>query len=143
MKIWYLWILILLVSCSEPEILKEVNWNENCISWEVLDGGATTSFKWLIKYSEGGENRKDLIFESYSSPYISDIEVYKDELLILCPNIRNKVNDTITINLKDINKYIDEPIVYEQDILKRKNEYYKEPSFVKKDREYAVANGLL
>ena len=143
MKLRYFWISILLVSCSEPKILKEVTWNDNRISWEVLDGGATTSYRWLIKYSEGGEKSKDLIFESYSSPYISDIEVYKDELLILCPDSRNKVNDTITINLKDIDKYIDDPIVYEWDVLKGKNEYYKEPSFVKEDREYAEANGLL
>ncbi|QHL88994.1 hypothetical protein GU926_16775 [Nibribacter ruber] len=143
MKLWYLWILILLISCSEPEILKEITWNNNRISWEVLDGGATTSCRWLIKYSEDGENNKDLIFESYSSPYIADIEVYKDELLIFCPDFRNRVNDTIKINLKDIDKYIDEPIVYELDVLKRNNEYYKEPDFVKEDREYAIANGLL
>ncbi|WP_210463691.1 hypothetical protein [Rufibacter roseolus] len=142
MKLKYLWISGLLISCSEPRVLKEANWNGNRITWEVLDGGATSSYRWLINFSEGEENSKELIFESYSSPYIEDIEVYEDKLLILCPDFRNKVHDTITINLKEIDKYKGEPVVYERNVLKNSNGDYKEPTFVKEDRADALANGL-
>lgn len=143
MKARYLWFLIFLLSCGEPEVLKTVNWKGNTITWEVLDGGATSSYRWLIMFSEEGSGSKDLIFESYSSPYIGDIEVNEDELLILIQEFNAKRNDTIVINMKDVEEYIDEPVVYERDVLKNSNEYYREPDFIKEDREYAVAHDLL
>ena len=130
MKIRYLWFLVFLVSCAEPEVLKTIHWKGNTITWEVLDGGATTSYQWLIKFSEKGSSSKDLIFESYSTPYIGDIDVYQDELLILIPNFNTKENDTIAVDLRDVEEYIDEPVIYERGVLKNSNKYYKEPDFV-------------
>ncbi|PSR54228.1 hypothetical protein AHMF7605_12190 [Adhaeribacter arboris] len=143
MKVRYLWFLIFLISCGETKVLKTVNWKGNTITWEVLDGGATTSYLWKIMFSEKGESSKDLIFRSYSTPYVGDIEVHQDKLLILIPDFKNKVNDTIAINLRDVEEYIDEPVDYKRNALKNSNKYYKEPNFVKEDREYYIANDLL
>ncbi|WP_144607022.1 hypothetical protein [Algoriphagus algorifonticola] len=132
---------VTLVGCGTPTELKTVNWNGNRITWTVLDGGATTSYYWKIFFTKKGSNSQDLIFESYSSPYITDISTNGNKLLIHCAVDRDST-DIITIDLNKIEDFIDDPIEYERSLLEQTNESYIEPEFVKQDREFAIKHNL-
>lgn len=70
-----------------------VKWRGNTIRLSVINGGATTSFLFKIDYERDwilGKRR--LIFESYSTPYLEDISVENDKLVIDCLASKNQTN---------------------------------------------------
>lgn len=130
-----------LISCGTPTELKTVNWNGNRITWTVLDGGATTSYYWKIYFTKKNSNNRNLIFESYSSPYITNISTSGNNLLIHCA-VDREITDFITIDLNQINDFIDDPVEYERTLLEQTNNSYTEPEFVKRDRKFAIKHNL-
>ncbi len=145
-KIKYLIFLTLIVvftSCIKPEVIKMVKWRGNTIRLSVINGGATTSFLFKIDYERDwilGKRR--LIFESYSTPYLEDISVENDKLVIDCLASKNQTNK-ILIDLNNINKYIGNPVKYRRNVLVKTNAFYIEPDFVKRDRQEAIRYGII
>ena len=133
--------LLILTNCGIPTDLKTVNWKGNMVSWSVLDGGATTSYLWKIHYKEKGSTSEHLIFESYSTPYITDISIKRDQLLIHCL-VNKDSTDYITLDLNEIKDFIDDPVKYDRTILESSNHSYHEPTFVKRNRESAIKHNL-
>ena len=130
-------------SCIKPEVINTVKWRGNTIRLSVINGGATTSFLFKIDYERDwilGKRR--LIFESYSTPYVKDISVENDKLVIDCYASKNQTNK-ILIDLNNINKYIGNPVKYRRDILDKTNTYYIEPDFIKQNRQKAIKNGII
>jgi hypothetical protein len=125
-----------LISCEEPQVLKKLKWNDYEIKLESLDGGATTSYYRKIKSKKASDYGESLIFESYSSPYITDIHAENNTLSVICSGFKDKM-DTISIDLNHLEDFIDEPVKYQRDSLLNTNKFYKEPLFIKKDRETA------
>ena len=120
--------LLILNACGEPQVIKSIQWNDHKVTWEVLDAGATTSYRWIINV----DNKK--IFESYSTPYINNIQASNNDLLIYYAIGRND-SAAITINYADLNDYQRNPVVYERDILKSTNDSYIEPHYIRLERE--------
>lgn len=141
MRILQIVLILILFSCGKPQELKTLNWNDNQISWTVLDGGATTSYYWQIFYKSQDENKNKLIFESYSSPYLTDISIQNNNLVIHALDDHNQP-EFINIDLTKIEDYIKEPVKYERTILKQTNDSYKEPEFIKLEREFAIKHNL-
>ncbi len=137
-KLKYLILLILvavLASCIEPEETKTIDWNGNTITLSVINGGATTSYLYKIEYKRKWIfGRERLIFWSYSTPTVSDISIENDKLLIHSL-VRNNQTNNITIDLKNINKFIGSPVKYRRSELVRTNAFYIEPDFIKQERE--------
>lgn len=125
---------LITLGCIEPEEIKSIEWNGNKIKWTVLNGGPTTSFLWKVYFTEKNSNKENLIFESYSTPYVTDISVRGDYLLIHCYGEKNK-NEYIVLNLTMIDEFTDNPIEYFDCELKQTNDAYYEPEFVKRERE--------
>ncbi len=133
--------IIFLFGCSETQELKILNWNDNAVRWSVINGGATTSFLWKIHFQKNGSKSKKLIFQSYASPYIEDIKVAGDNLIIYCGESRGKRN-VIEINLKNISDFIDDPIKYRRSVLEQTNDSYHEPEFIRQARADDIRYGL-
>jgi hypothetical protein len=134
---------IVFTSCIKPEVIKTIRWNDNTIKLSVINGGATTSFLYKIEYHRNWVFGKDrLIFQSYSTPDIEDISVENDKLIIDCFAGHDQT-EKILIDLKNINKFIVNPIKYRRDVLVKTNRFYVEPDFVKKDREKAKEYGII
>jgi|GEM_PF-4012980 hypothetical protein len=139
-------ILILLISfssCIKPEKVKTIDWNGNTITFSTINGGMTTSYLYKIEYKRKWIFGKDrLIFWSYSTPSINDITVKNDKLIIHCFAGKNQTNNII-IDLKNINKFIGNPVKYRRDVLEKTNDFYVEPDFIKENRKEAIKYGLL
>lgn len=134
--------IIIFSSCIETEVLKTIKWNGNAIRLTVTNGGATTAFLYKVDYKKNWFfARERLIFESYSSPSLEDILVENDKLFIVCFTGNSQVNK-IEIDLKNINKFIRNPIEYRRDELIRSNGFYIEPDFIKRDRHFNKRMGL-
>ena len=132
---------LFLAGCIESKELKILNWNDNAIRLSVVDGGATTSFLWKIYFQKNGSKRKRLIFQSYASPYIEDITIAGDKLLIHCPG--NRGNETlIEINMKYVDDFIDNPIKYRRSVLDGTNDSYHDPEFIRQERADDIKYGL-
>lgn len=129
-------LLLLLSGCFKPEHLKTVSWNNHEIEWSVVDGGATTSFLWKIHYKKW--SGKKLIFQSYADPYIQDIAVIGDYLLIYCQDSR-----FLYIPLDKIEDYVDHPVKYSRLALEQTNASYEEPGFIKSERKKLIKWGLI
>ena len=124
-------LLISLSSCLEPEEVKTIDWKGNKITFSTFNGGMTTSYLYKIEYKRKWIFGKDrLIFWSYSTPSVNDISVENDKLIIHCFARKNQTNNII-VDLKNINKFIGNPIKYRRDVLEKTNEYYDEPNFLK------------
>jgi len=103
----------------------------------------TTSYLYKIEYKRKWIFGKDrLIFWSYSTPSINDITVKNDKLIIHCFAGKNQTNNII-IDLKNINKFIGNPVKYRRDVLEKTNDFYVEPDFIKENRKEAIKYGLL
>ena len=139
-------ILILLISfssCIKPEKIKTIDWNGNIITFSTINGGMTTSYLYKIEYKRKWIFGKDrLIFWSYSTPSINDITIKNDKLIIHCFARKNQTNNII-IDLKNINKFIGNPVKYRRDVLEKTNDFYVEPDFIKENRKEAIKYGLL
>ncbi len=139
-------ILILLISfssCIKPEKIKTIDWNGNIITFSTINGGMTTSYLYKIEYKRKWIFGKDrLIFWSYSTPSINDITIKNDKLIIHCFARKNQINNII-IDLKNINKFIGNPVKYRRDVLEKTNDFYVEPDFIKENRKEAIKYGLL
>jgi len=139
-------ILILLISfssCIKPEKVKTIDWNGNTITFSTINGGMTTSYLYKIEYKRKWIFGKDrLIFWSYSTPSIDDITVKNDKLIIHCFAGKNQTNNII-IDLKNINKFIGNPVKYRRNVLEKTNDFYVEPDFIKENRKKAIKYGLL
>jgi len=134
MKARYFFILLFVLSgCIEPHELKILNWNNNAVRWSVVNGGATTPFLWKIYYQKNGSRQKKLIFQSISSPSITDISISTDYLLIHCDGYGKQVK-LIQINMREIDDFIANPIKYRKSILEQTNDSYHEPEFIWKTR---------
>lgn len=120
----------LFFGCAKPTVLKTIDWNGNTITLSELDAGATGAFYWKIYYSYKNNSKKKLIFESYSLLVIENISIDNNNLLIHCLEKNNKT-EFVTINLDNINYFIDTPIKYDYYNLKTSNKFYKEPTFIK------------
>ena len=143
MKAYYIFfiLLFLLEGCIKPQELKLLNWNDNAVRWSVINGGATTSFLWEIYFQKNSSKHKKLIFKSYSEPYITDISISGDYLIIHCSGKSNHLN-LIQINLKKVEDFIDNPVNYRESILERTNDSYHEPEFIRENRDEAIKYGL-
>ena len=139
MKVPYAFFILFLFlyGCIEPEELKMLNWNDNVVRWSVVNGGATTPFLWKIHFQRNGSKTKRLIFQSISSPYITDISIAGDNLLIHCFGSRGN-EKIIEINIKNVDDFIDDPIKYRRSILEQTNNSYHEPEFIREDRATAI-----
>ena len=85
-----------------------LNWNDNVVRWSVVNSGATTPFLWKIHFQRNRSKTKRLIFQSISSPYITDISIAGDNLLIHCAGSRgNEKIIEINIKIESINIKID------------------------------------
>ncbi len=136
-------LIILLTSCLKPEKVKTIDWKGNTITFSTFNGGATTSYLFKIEYKRKWIFGKDrLIFWSYSTPSVNDISVENEKLIIHCFGARNTTNDII-IDLKNINKFIGNPVKYRRDVLEKTNDYYDEPDFIKQNRQQAIKYGLI
>jgi len=136
-KLKYLLFIILLInfsSCIKPEKVETVEWEGNTIKLSVINGGATTSYLYKIYYKRKWMLGKDrLVFLSYSTPAVKGISVENNNLTIDC-FAGNKQTNRIIIDLNDIDEYIGSPIKYRRDVLEKTNEFYDEPSFIKRSR---------
>lgn len=132
---------IFLAGCIEPIELKILKWNDNAIRLLVVDGGATTSFLWKIHFQKNGSKRERLIFQSYASPYIEDITIAGDNLLIHC-GVKRGNEQRIEINMKNVEDFIDDPIIYRRSVLDQTNDCYHEPEFIRQDRADDIKYGL-
>jgi hypothetical protein len=110
-----------------------LNWKDNTVRWSVVNGGATTSFLWKIYFQRNGSKTKRLIFQSISSPYITDISIAGDNLLIHCAGSGGN-EKIIEINIKNVDDFIDDPIKYRRSFLEQTNNSYHEPEFLREDR---------
>ena len=127
-------LIILLTSCLKPEKVKTIDWKGNTITFSTYNGGATTSYLYKIEYKRKWIFGKDrLIFWSYSTPHINDISVENEQLIIHCFANKNRTND-IFIDLKNISKFIGNPVKYRRSVLEKTNDYYDEPDFIKQNR---------
>ena len=135
--------IILFTSCIKPEKIKTIDWDGNTITLSVINGGATTAYLYKIEYKRKWILGRDrLIFWSYSTPAVSDISVENDRLKIHCFAGKNQANNII-IDLKNINKFIGNPVKYRRDALEKTNDYYNEPIFIKRNRQQAKKYGLI
>ncbi len=136
-------LLISFSSCIKPEKIKTIDWNGNTITFSTINGGMTTSYLYKIEYKRKWIFGKDrLIFWSYSTPSINDITVKNDKLILHCFAGKNQTNNII-IDLKNINKFIGNPVKYRRDVLEKTNDFYVEPDFIKENRKEAIKYGLL
>ena len=122
-------------SFIQAEKTKTIDWKGHSITFSTINGGMTTSYLFKIEYKRKwifGRNR--LIFWSYSSPSINDISVENDKLILHC-FARNNQSNEIIINLKNINKFIGDPVRYRRDVLEKTNDFYIEPNFIKQRRK--------
>src|SRR5438105_3327037 len=96
-----------LISCSKTDDIKRLKWKEYEISLSVSNGGATTSWLWEIKAVKDASlfKSQSIIFSSYSSPFIEDIEIAGDTLKIICLDLNSKIA-LIDINLNYLETYI-------------------------------------
>ncbi len=133
---------VIFTSCIKPEFIKTIKWKGNTIRFSVINGGATTSYLYKIDYERDwilGKRR--VIFESYSTPYIKDISVKNDKLVIDCFANNNQTNK-IMLDLNNINKFIGNPIKYRRYLLVKTNTFYIEPDFVKHERQENASHNL-
>ena len=114
-----------------------LNWNDNAVRWSVVNGGATTPFLWKIHFQRNGSKTKRLIFQSISSPYITDISITGDNLLIHCGG-SGRTEELIEINMRNVDNFVDNPIKYRRSILEQTNNSYNEPEFVREDRAIVI-----
>ncbi len=126
----FLILFLFLEGCIEPQELKILNWHDNAIRWTVVDGGATTSYLWKIYFQKNGSKRKRLIFQSYASPNISDISVSGEYLIIHSGGDRKDMR-LIQIDMRKVDDFVDNPVIYRRSVLEQTNSSYQEPDFVK------------
>jgi len=116
--------ILLFASCIKPEKVKTIDWNGNTITLSVINGGATVAYLYKIEYKRKWILGRDrLIFWSYSTPEVNDISVENDRLTIHFWADKNQTNK-IVIDLKDINKFIGNPVKYRRGVLEKTNDYY-------------------
>ena len=137
-------LLLLLYSCADKKILKQIPYGDKTIFLKVHDGGATTSFWWDISIVSKGfvSENEDQIFGIYGSPSVKDIQVTNDTLKIVCYGLGVNNFQTINIDLNKVDKFIDDPVYYSKIKLEKTNDVYQEPEFIKKIRAFDKANGL-
>ena len=123
--------LMMLTGCFEPEHMKTVSWNNHGIELSVVNGGATSPFRWMIHYRKWSGRK--LIFQSISTPYIEDIAVNGDNLLIYCTDGR-----FLHIHLDKIEEFIDHPVKYRKLVLEQTNASYHEPGFIIEERKNSI-----
>ena len=136
-------LIILFTSCIKPEKIKTLDCNGNTITFSVTNGGATTAYLYKIEYKRKWILGRDrLIFSSYSTPAVNDISVENEKLIIHCFAVRNQIHNVV-IDLKNINKFIGNPVKYRRDVLEETNDFYIEPDFLKQNRQEAKEHGLI
>jgi hypothetical protein len=128
---------VMISSCSTKKEIKVLYWKDTEIRLVEENSGATSCYLWKIKIKKKGLlSQEHLLFRSYCNPYLTDIDIQSDSLIILCLGDRNQ-KETVSINLNDMPEFIKNPIKYYNAELNNTNGKYKEPAFIKRSREEA------
>ena len=121
----------------KPIEIRTLQWKGNTIKLSVLSP-ALSSDLWEIHYKRKFMGFDRLIFKSYSYPPVTDISIKNNNL-----KIQSDKYTIIIIDLENINNYIGNPIVYRRSVLKKTNNYYVEPEFIKEGRKFREKYKLL
>lgn len=133
---------ILSTSCASFDEVRRIDWQENTIVLKLSEMDMTTSNYWKVYFIKHGSSNEKLIFESYGSPYITDVSVQTNNLIIDCLTSDNS-DHQIELDLNNLDDYLDNPVKYETYVLKQTNDSYKEPLFITVERKIAIKNGLI
>jgi hypothetical protein len=76
---------LLTSACWVTKQVKQVRWQGYTFQLAVADGGATTSFNWKVtaQYQGFFGTREQDLFEAYGGPYLTDIQVEDNTLVLL------------------------------------------------------------
>jgi hypothetical protein len=126
---------LIITSCWSTKQVKQVRWRGYTFQLSESDGGATTSFLWKVTAHYPGllGTREAELFEAYGGPFLTDIQVEDSTLVLLADH--NGRSERIVLELQHIDAFLDDPIQYQRSTLKQSNPFYREPEFIKAERE--------
>ena len=125
---------LLTCSCWATKPVKQVHWHDYTFQLSVSDGGATTSFSWVVTALYQGllGTREQELFQAYGGPFLTDIQV-EDSSFVLLAN-HNGQPERVELDLQHLDAFIEDPIKYQRSTLKQSNPFYSEPDFIRAER---------
>jgi hypothetical protein len=126
---------LLTSACWVTKQVKQVRWQGYTFQLAVADGGATTSFNWKVtaQYQGFFGTREQDLFEAYGGPYLTDIQVEINTLVLLATS--NSHPERIELDLLHLAAFLQDPIRYHRYTLRQSNAFYQEPAFIQAARE--------
>jgi hypothetical protein len=126
---------LLTSACWVTKQVKQVRWQGYTFQLAVSDGGATTSFNWKVTAQHQGffGTREQDLFEAYGGPYLTDIQV-EDNTLVLLTTYHSHP-ERIALDLQHLAAFLQDPIRYHRYTLRQRNAFYQEPAFIQAARE--------